>query len=107
MLNRRLLILFLAFLVGFGILAARLAKLQLVDSAYWQDQMRRFVHRHYVIEVHRGSILDRNGLPLARDVPADELAIDYRAMNYDDAWLTKSAIDRLKSLNEWGHFPDR
>src|SRR5689334_21732100 len=107
MLNRRLLILFLCFLLGFFILALRLAKLQLADSAYWKDEMRRFVHRHQVLETYRGPITDRNGLVLAHDVPSDELAIDYRAMNLDDAWLSRTAIERLKTLGEWGRFRDR
>src|SRR6185295_7564101 len=45
--------------------------------------------------------VDRNGMVLAQDAPSDELAIDYRAMNFDDAWITQRARQRLRASGEW------
>src|SRR2546421_634151 len=73
----------------------------------WRNKLQQFVHRHAVLDTYRGPIVDRNGVVLAQDVPSDELAIDYRAMNFDDAWLKKKAVDRLRAAGKWGTFVDR
>ncbi len=101
MLNRRLWILFVVFVLGFVLLALRLAKLQLADARDWQSQLQKQLHHEYAMETYRGSIVDRQGRALAEDVPSDELAIDYRAMNLDDLWLTRQATDRMKESGEW------
>ncbi len=101
MLKRRLVILFVVLTLGFVVLTARLIKLQLVDADNWREVIEHFEHRTWAIETYRGNILDRNGEALAQDVPADELAIDYRAMNLDDRWLTKTASDRLANTPQW------
>ncbi|HVT82455.1 MAG TPA: penicillin-binding transpeptidase domain-containing protein, partial [Phycisphaerae bacterium] len=36
-----------------------------------------------------------------------ELAIDFRAMNLDDAWLKRAAIERLKKSKEWAKLTTR
>ncbi len=107
MLNRRLIILFVIICLGFCALTARLIELQLVDDDKWRDIVRAFAHRTRPIETYRGAILDRNGFPLAHDVPADELAIDYRAMNLDDRWLADTAHSQLVASGEWDKLPDR
>lgn len=107
MLNRRLWILFFALLLTFAGLAARLAKLQLVDAQASRIEVARFLHPQADIESYRGTILDRNGQILARDVASDELAIDYRALTLDDTWLAKKAAERLRTTGEWGHFDSR
>ena len=106
MLNRRLWILFVAFVLIVAFLAVRLAKLQLVDAEVWRARRQEFVHRQSPIDSYRGNILDRNGNILAQDVPSDELAIDYRAMNLDDAWLKKKAVERMRVSGEWAHLKD-
>src|SRR4051794_6212058 len=107
MLNRRLMILFAAFLLAFALLGMRLTKLQVVDQEKWRSVVQAFVHRVRPIETYRGKILDRFGRVLAEDVPADELAMDYRAMNYDDRWLTAAAQERLMNSGEWAKLPNR
>ena len=97
MLNRRLLILFLLFTLGFAVLAFRLANLQITNASHWQNELRQAGHSYEKIETSRGAILDRNGLTLARDVVCDDLAIDYRAMNLDDKWLTSTALARIRN----------
>src|SRR3954447_6396298 len=100
MLNRRLWILFFAFLLVFGVLVARLAKLQFGDTAASRMEVARFLHPQADIESYRGAIVDRNGRVLAQDVASDELAIDYRALTLDDTWLAKTAAQRLRQAGE-------
>ena len=107
MLNRRLWILFFAFMMAFIALAVRLAGLQLGDVSAARSEVVRFLHPQADIESYRGSIIDRNGQVLARDVASDELAIDYRALTLDDTWLTKKAAERLRATHEWGNFESR
>ena len=107
MLNRRLWILFFAFMLAFIALAVRLAVLQLGDASAARVEVVRFLHPQADIESYRGSILDRNGQVLARDVASDELAIDYRALTLDDTWLAKKAAERLRATHEWGNFDSR
>ena len=103
MFNRRLLILFLLFLVGTGIYLARLFQLQVTNTEQWKAESRSVSHRHNIIETARGTIFDRNNEPLARDEPCFDLAIDYRAMNLDDRWITRTARARLRGEQ----IPDR
>jgi penicillin-binding protein 2 len=105
--NRRLIILFVTFFLGFCALAARLTYLQAVQKNDWREVIRNFAHRTRPLETYRGAILDRNGQPLARDVPSDELAIDYRAMNLDEEWLRAKARERLRATGEWASLPNR
>jgi penicillin-binding protein 2 len=107
MLNRRLWILFFAFLLAFAALTLRLAQLQLKDAPSARQRVAQFLHPQDVIETYRGPIVDRNGQILARDVPSDELAIDYRALALDDAWLTQKAVSQLRTSNEWTRFENR
>lgn len=103
MLNRRLIVLFVLFSLGFLVLGLRLATLQLLGAADAQENLRRYTHAIDTVETARGMILDRNGRVVAKDVPCDDLAIDYRAMNYDDTWLRREALSRIASEK----FPDR
>ncbi len=111
--NRRLWILFIAFLAGFAALALRLVRLQFYGVDEARARIAQFMHPQSMIETYRGTIYDRFGatIPspriLARDVPSDELAIDYRAISLDDAWLGKKAIDALRASGEWGRFANR
>jgi penicillin-binding protein 2 len=92
-----LVVLFAAFVLGFFALVLRLGHLQLSQAEAWRQEMQTFVHRTLPIETSRGTIYDRKGIPLARDVACYDLAIDYRAMNMDDAWIKAQAQERLKA----------
>jgi len=107
MLNRRLIVLFFAFTLAFGLLGIRLFKLQVVDADKWQEVVRELVHRTHPLETYRGAIRDRNLRIMAQDVPSDELAIDYRAMNCDDRWLNEEARVRMVATGEWERITDR
>lgn len=97
MLNRRLVVLFGAFVLGFCALALRLGHLQLSQAEGWRAEMQTFVHRTLPIETSRGTIYDRKGAAIARDVACYDLAIDYRAMTLDEAWVKAQAQERLKA----------
>ena len=97
MTHRRLVVLFIFFAALALVLALRLAELQLVQTEHWRTVARDFAMRHDPLDTNRGSIVDRNGRPLAVDRPCYDLAIQYQAMNYDDRWLYWAAVDRMKS----------
>lgn len=93
---RRLIILFSLLTLAAVVLILRLGQLQIVQAEQWKSKARIFMHRPQLLETNRGSILDRNGHALAQDEPCNDLAIDYRAMSYDDSWIESLAIRRLK-----------
>ncbi len=94
---KRLLILFAFLAVGVTAIGMRLAQLQVAQVKHWRDEAKTFINRHYMIPTTRGAILDCKGRYLALDQPCYNLAIDYRAMNHDDGWITEQAIARLKA----------
>jgi penicillin-binding protein 2 len=107
MFNRRLIVLLIAFLFAFCALGVKLFKLQVSGAEYWRGVVREFVHQTHPLETYRGAIRDRNLKVLAADVPTDELAIDYRAMNYDEKWLDRTARAQLVASGEWDKLKDR
>src|SRR5205085_3405822 len=92
----RLIILFVLFAGAMGLLSLRLGHLQISQAEQWQREARSFVHRHLPIDTARGVIVDRNGVIVAQDMHCFDLAIDYRAMNLDDRWITRAARQRLR-----------
>ncbi|HVS69924.1 MAG TPA: penicillin-binding transpeptidase domain-containing protein [Phycisphaerae bacterium] len=95
MLNRRLVVLFCVIVAGFLALALRLGHMQVSQADEWRSELDTFVHRASLIETSRGTIYDRQGVAIARDVPCYDLAIDYRAIAMDDAWIKALAQKRL------------
>ncbi|MDM0046503.1 penicillin-binding protein 2 [Variovorax dokdonensis] len=93
--QRRLIVIALAVLLGFGLLAARLYFLQVVRHEDLADQAEN--NRTAVVPVvpNRGLILDRNGVVLASNYSAYTLEITpYKAGKLEDT------IDRLSELVE-------
>ena len=99
MFTRRIILLFVLFVAGFLALAIRLATFQVAQADDWSRLATRFIERHYLIDTHRGTILDSKGRPLAQDEPSDDIAIDFRAIAMDDRWITQRARERLKAMN--------
>ncbi|MEI7767060.1 MAG: penicillin-binding transpeptidase domain-containing protein [Phycisphaerae bacterium] len=93
--TRRLLILFSLTSACVLVLLLRLGHLQLWSSTYWQAEATQFSRRYSVLDTPRGTIVDARGRVLARDEPCYDLAIDYRAMNLDDRWVTRQALKLL------------
>ena len=63
--RRSLMVLIGLVIVGFGIIAVRLVKLQLIDGQDLQEKAIAQQLADTAINAKRGSILDRNGEPLA------------------------------------------
>ncbi|HVX87100.1 MAG TPA: penicillin-binding transpeptidase domain-containing protein [Phycisphaerae bacterium] len=95
MLNRRLVVLFCVIVAAFLALSLRLGHMQVSQADQWRSELDTFVHRASLIETSRGTIYDRQGVAIARDVPCYDLAIDYRAIAMDDAWIKAVAQKRL------------
>ena len=80
--------------VGFAVLGARAAYVQVVDNAFLQRQGENRFARTLELPANRGRLLDRNGLILATSVPAASVAVD----NADPRHPQIAALARL--LNE-------
>ena len=65
-------------LLGLGTLAivARLFQVQVAEHASWARLARKIQEEVVTLPAQRGTIYDRNGLPLAYDVPAYDIALD-------------------------------
>jgi penicillin-binding protein 2 len=92
---RRLFLLLACCVLALTALGARLAQLQLGQAQRWRDEAQLFIRRHQVIETSRGTIYDVRGHVIAQDEGCYDLAIDYRAMNLDDRWITQVARTRM------------
>ncbi len=69
---------FVFALLGIGALAvvAKLFQVQVAEHAYWARLARAIQEEAVTLPAQRGTIYDRNGLPLAYDVPAYDIALD-------------------------------
>ena len=63
--RRSLIVLIGLIVVGFGVIAVRLVRLQLIDGQFLQEKAIAQQLADTKINAKRGSILDRNGEPLA------------------------------------------
>lgn len=99
MFERRLKILLFILLVACGALAIRAAQIQLLQHDLWRRQATEIMKRAEFIETTRGTILDRNGVPLVDDAPCVDACVDYRAITEeaDPDWINDRAIQNLKN----------
>lgn len=101
MFHRRLALLMVFFLLGGSVLLARVARLTLVDGGdLLAEAERRLVSERW-IETTRGRILDRNGLVLAMDRPAFDIAVDYQVITGDWAMQQAAAAARRANSDTW------
>src|SRR5436190_12503574 len=97
MFERRLKI-FLGILIGVTvILLVRAAHLQLAHGDYWRKQASEAVRRRTLVEPVRGRIVDFKGNVLAEDVACTDAAVDYRAIDLNEKWLTDQALLRINA----------
>ncbi len=74
----RLLFTLLLMASGMGVLVARGVDLQVLDKEFLQEEGTARYLREISIAAHRGSILDRNGHPLAVSTPVDSVWVEPR-----------------------------
>src|SRR5579872_4443421 len=98
MFERRLKVLLIILLVGSAVLAIRAAQIQILERDDWRERAVAIMKRDEFIETSRGSILDRNGLPLAVDAPCTDACVDYYAIpeEPDPDWLKAHATQNLR-----------
>lgn len=99
MFGRRVKIL-LGLLLGFCcVLAARAGQLQVIERGEWGRMAAETLKRTDLLRTSRGSILDVKGRAIARDVPANDACVDFRAMQDppDPKWVYWTAKARLKA----------
>jgi len=99
MFERRLKILLMLLMVVSAALALRAAQIQIFARDYWRDRAVALTRRDEFVETERGSILDRNGRPLACDAPCVDACVLYPAIpdDPDPQWLASCAITNLKN----------
>ncbi|MBI9031827.1 penicillin-binding protein 2 [bacterium] len=68
-------ILLFILLLGFAILVIALAKLQIIDGGQYTEYAENNYIKKRRLDANRGEIYDRNGLPIAQNYPAINLAI--------------------------------
>src|ERR1700691_3330224 len=99
MFERRLKVLLFILLVACAALAIRAAQIQLLQHDRWRQQATELMKRGEFIETTRGTIFDRNGVPLVDDAPCIDASVDYRAITEepDDQWIEQRATKNLKN----------
>ncbi|MGN0438949.1 MAG: peptidoglycan D,D-transpeptidase FtsI family protein [Lachnospiraceae bacterium] len=73
--RKKIFILFVALLVVWILLSARLAYLMLVKSEYYNNKANNLHIRERSIKARRGIIYDRNGIELAGNVPVCSISV--------------------------------
>lgn len=101
MFHRRLLLLGGALLCGMAILLARTLWLTVVRG----DDLRRKAEARLVSDAWtptvRGRILDRKGRVLAEDRPTYDVAVDYRVLSGEWAYVEAAKVVRRANIGEW------
>ena len=77
--RRRIVVVFLAAMLGYAVILAQLVRLQVVESDTWVRESHRSSSRFRSLPFDRGWIFDRRGEPLALTEEVDDLAFEYRA----------------------------
>ena len=101
MFERRLKVLLVILLVACAALAIRAAQIQLLQRDLWRKQATELMKRGEFIETTRGTISDRNGVPLVDDAPCVDACVDFRAINEEpvDHFIARSiAADRQEGI---------
>lgn len=89
MFKRRVIMLLVLILLVFAGLVVRLYVLQIVNGQKCRDDFGARQISRTVLPAMRGSIVDRNGVYLARNIPCFELCMDYRLMSANADWSAR------------------
>ncbi len=98
MFERRLKVLLFILLLACAALAIRAFQIQLLQRDLWRKQATELMKRGEFIETTRGTIFDRNGVPLVDDAPCVDACVDFRAIidDPDNDWINERAVKNLK-----------
>ena len=114
---RRVMLVCVSLLLGFGVLIYRLIDLQVVKHAKYAHKAQQMTQRVVLIESRRGDILDVNGNPLATSIPVKRVLANPRyvgryylrlaevlapLINYDPATLAEKLKPRILRYNSRG-----
>lgn len=80
------------------LILARLIQLQIIDHNEYVHLAEQQQQRNIEIRAPRGTIYDRNGLPLAMSVPVDSVCIN--PLRISDVGIAAGVLARVLSLNE-------
>jgi len=94
--QQRVGVVFFVLLVGYGLLALHLVRLQVVEHDMWERESLRSTMRYRSLPFERGWILDRHGEPLARTEEVSDLVFVYRDWRRDSVAGALSAAERLR-----------
>ncbi|GJM20804.1 MAG: hypothetical protein DHS20C15_07190 [Planctomycetota bacterium] len=89
-------VVFLTLLVGYGLLAAQLVRLQVVEHEMWSRESLRSTMRYRSLPFERGWILDRHGEPMARTEEVADLVFVYRDWRRESVAGALSAAERAR-----------
>lgn len=96
--QQRVVVIFAVFLVGYGLLAAQLVRLQVVEHDMWARESARSTATFSTVPFERGWLMDRHGDPVARTEKVFDLVFEYRAWRRDSiagsvlhAWMLLGA----------------
>ena len=100
MYETRLRAVLLVLALGLALLAAGLFQLQIVEGGRYRTEAQHRLYRAPgIYPTVRGGIYDRNGVALARDAGAYDIAIYYPFIDMDEAFTARMA-------REWGVSPE-
>jgi len=94
-LNQKLWALRIAVLLAFAVLAAQLARLQLIDGARYEQRATLNQLRIEPVVPSRGLIFDRNGVPVVENVPSFSAAVIAADIPKSSVLSIAAGIERL------------
>jgi len=94
---RRIALLTVLVLVGFGVVGLQLARLTLVHGDVLRAEAESKLVRRTWEPTERGPIVDRHGRVLAQDRPAYDVALDYGVIS--GRWVERQAVHAARSQN--------
>ncbi len=99
--EKRVILLFLAFVIMFGLVFARLAYLQIINRGKYLSQLSGQIAPDVVnVKGERGDILDRNGVPVAMSKQTYELDINPVRLSAKDKEKIKAKLPSIVGISE-------
>lgn len=101
MFHRRLLLLAMVMLVAVAGVGAQLVRLTVVEGDRWLAEAESVLRETDLLPTVRGSIVDRKGRVLARDVACENIAVDYRVITGEWAITQARRQAYREHRNQW------